>query len=367
MTLPTGSTIGILGGGQLGRMLALAAAQLGYRCHIYAPEASGPATEVAAAWTQAAYDDVASLDAFAAAVDVVTFEFENIDPRAIAHLAARVEVSPSAASLEAAQYRPNEKALVEALGGATAPYRLVSDRGALDAAVADLGTPAILKTTRLGYDGKGQARVDAPGDADAAWQAIGAPRAHAEGVPAILERRVAFAAEFSVLLCRGRGGEVAVWDTPRNLHVDGILDRSVVPAGDLVAAQAGEAIALARAVAERLGHVGMLTCEFFAADEGPLFNEMAPRVHNSGHWTIEGAVTSQFENHIRAICGLPLGDTSSLGAEVRMTNLVGGRGDGDAPLDDLLRRFPRAHVHLYGKGAPRPDRKMGHVTQVSTG
>jgi formate-dependent phosphoribosylglycinamide formyltransferase (GAR transformylase) len=175
MTLPTGSTIGILGGGQLGRMLALAAAQLGYRCHIYAPEASGPATEVSAAWTQAAYDDVASLDAFAAAVDVVTFEFENIDPRAVAHLANRVEVSPSPASLEAAQYRPNEKALVEALGGATAPYRLVSDRAALEAAIADLGTPAILKTTRFGYDGKGQARVDAPGGADAAWQAIGAP------------------------------------------------------------------------------------------------------------------------------------------------------------------------------------------------
>ena len=364
MILPTGSTIGILGGGQLGRMLALAAAQLGYRCHVYAPEASGPATEVAAAWTQATYDDVTSLDAFARAVDVVTFEFENIDPRAVAYLAAQVAVSPSPASLETAQYRPNEKALVQALGGATAPYRLVADRAGLDAALGAVGTPAILKTTRLGYDGKGQARIDTPGDADGAWRALGSPVAAGDGVPAILERRVAFDAEFSVLLCRGRDGETVVWDTPRNGHVDGILDSSSVPAGGLVAAQAPVAVALACAVAERLGHVGTLACEFFATPDGPLFNEMAPRVHNSGHWTIEGAVTSQFENHIRAICGLPLGDTARVGASAEMTNLVGGRGAGDAPLDELLRRFPNGHVHLYGKGAPRPGRKMGHVTRV---
>jgi len=365
MILPTGSTIGILGGGQLGRMLALAAAQLGYRCHVYAPEASGPATEVAAAWTQAAYDDVTSLDAFAATVDVVTFEFENIDPRAVAYLAARVQVSPSPGSLEAAQYRPNEKALVEALGGATAPYRLVADRATLDGAIAAIGTPAILKTTRLGYDGKGQARIDTASDADAAWDTLARPARRADGVPAILERRVAFDAEFSVLLCRGREGEVVVWDTPRNVHVDGILDSSTVPGGDLVAAQAPAAILLARAVAERLGHVGMLACEFFACQAGPLFNEMAPRVHNSGHWTIEGAVTSQFENHIRAICGLPLGDTSRIDAGAEMINLVGGRGHGDTSLDGLLSQFMGGHVHLYGKGPPRPGRKMGHVTIVA--
>ena len=364
MSLATGSTIGILGGGQLGRMLALAAAQLGYRCHIYAPEATGPATEVAAAWTQARYDDVASLDRFAAAVDVVTYEFENIDPHAVAHLSERVKVSPSTRSLDAAQYRPNEKELVRALGGATAPYRLVGDRTGLDAAITQLGTPAILKTTQSGYDGKGQASIATAADADAAWEAIGKPGAGPHGVPAILERRVEFAAEFSVLLCRGADAEVALWDSPRNVHRDGILDTSAVPPRDPIEAQAPPAVAIARAVAERLDHVGVLACEFFATADGPLFNEMAPRVHNSGHWTIEGAVTSQFENHIRAICGLPLGATDRIGACVEMINLVGGRGHGDAPLDALLERFAGAHVHLYGKGAPRAGRKMGHVTRV---
>ncbi|CAA9518688.1 MAG: N5-carboxyaminoimidazole ribonucleotide synthase [uncultured Sphingomonadaceae bacterium] len=364
MSLPTGSTIGILGGGQLGRMLALAAAQLGYRCHVYAPEASGPATEVAAAWTKAAYDDAASLDAFAAAVDVVTYEFENIDPRAVARLARTVGVSPSAASLDAAQYRPNEKALVASLGGATAPYRLVEDRAGLDRALREIGTPAILKTTQFGYDGKGQARIDDAAEADAAWAAIGSPPPKLDGVPAILERRIHFLCEFSVLLCRGADGGTVVWDAPRNVHRDGILDRSVVPGGPHVAAQQGRAVEVACSVADALHHVGLLTCEFFATTDGPLFNEMAPRVHNSGHWTIEGAVTSQFENHIRAICGLPLGRTDRTGSSVEMVNLVGARGHGDAPLDALLAEYERAHVHLYGKGAPRPGRKMGHVTRV---
>ncbi len=362
--LPTGSTIGILGGGQLGRMLALAAAQLGYRVHVYAPEASGPATEVATAWTQAAYDDVAGLAHFADVVDVVTYEFENIDPRAVAYLAGKVRVAPSAASLDAAQYRPNEKGLVIELGGATAPYRLVGSRADLDAAIAGIGAPAILKTTRFGYDGKGQARIDSPGEADAAWDAIGAPQA-SDGVPAILEARISFDAEFSVILCRGADGTTVVWDAPRNVHVDGILDRSLLPPGDEVRDHVPIAIAIARKLADRLNHVGVLTCEFFACEHGSLFNEMAPRVHNSGHWTIEGAVTSQFENHIRAICGLPLGDTSRVGAGVEMINLVGGRGDGDTPLDALLAKHTGAHVHLYGKRDTRAGRKMGHVTRVS--
>ena len=363
--LSTGSTIGILGGGQLGRMLALAAAQLGYRVHVYAPEASGPATEVAAAWTQAAYDDVAGLDHFANVVDVVTYEFENIDPRAVAYLARKVRVGPPVASLDAAQYRPNEKALVVDLGGATAPYRLVATRADLDEAIAGIGAPAILKTTRLGYDGKGQARIDAPGDADAAWDAIGSPAPSVDGVPAILERRVDFAAEFSIILCRGHDGAIVAWDSPRNVHVAGILDLSTLPAGDAVHEQAPDALDIARALADRLQHVGVLTCEFFATADGPLFNEMAPRVHNSGHWTIEGAVTSQFENHIRAICGLPLGDTTRVGTRVEMTNLVGGRGDGDTPLDALLATHAGAHVHLYGKRETRPGRKMGHITRIN--
>ncbi len=363
--LSTGSTIGILGGGQLGRMLALAAAQLGYRVHVYAPEASGPATEVAAAWTQAAYDDVAGLDHFSSVVDVVTYEFENIDPRAVAYLAARGRVSPPVASLDAAQYRPNEKGLVTALGGATAPYRLVATRADVDEAIAAVGTPAILKTTRFGYDGKGQARLAAPGDADAAWDVIGRPGSANDGVPAILEARIDFLAEFSVILCRGHDGSTVAWDTPRNVHIDGILDRSILPPGDAVRDQAPRALAIARALAERLGHVGVLTCEFFATADGPLFNEMAPRVHNSGHWTIEGAVTSQFENHVRAICGLPLGDTSRVGSAIEMVNLVGDRGDGDAPLDALLATWAGAHVHLYGKRETRAGRKMGHVTRVT--
>jgi 5-(carboxyamino)imidazole ribonucleotide synthase len=358
--IPPGSTIGILGGGQLGRMLAVAAAQLGYRAHVYAPEATGPATEVAAQWTQGRFEDGDAMKAFAAAVDVATYEFENVDPHAVGTLlAGRIPVRPSTYSLDISRYRPHEKEMVARLGGRTAQWVGVNDLAALEAAVAAIGTPAILKTTLFGYDGKGQARIDAPQEASAAWTAIGCPASIAPGHCAILEARVDFAAEFSVILARGLNGEIAVWDTPENVHRDGILHSSTVPASDLVVAQAPEAIALTRAVAEQLGHVGVLTAEFFATADGPVFNEMAPRVHNSGHWTIEGAITSQFENHIRAICGLPLGATTRTGARVGMENLIGHDAD----------RWPElvaetgAHLHLYGKTI-RPGRKMGHVTRV---
>ena len=346
-----GKTIGILGGGQLGRMLALAAASMGYRVHVLAPEDELPAGDVAAQVTRAGYDDLAALDRFAASVDVVTFEFENIDTTAIRHLAAQVPVHPGAQSLEVAQDRLAEKRFVEALGGRPAAYRAVDSRADLDAAIAALGVPCVLKTRRLGYDGKGQARIHAPGDADAAWAALG-------GEPAILEAWVDFSHEFSVVLARGSDGEIVTWDVPHNSHKAGILDTSRVPAPPEITAQAAEATELATEVAEALGHVGVLTLEFFATAAGPRFNEMAPRVHNSAHWTIEGARASQFENHIRAVCGLPLGSTELTAPEILMRNLLGEDIHDWANL--LADR--RAHLHLYGKSEVKPGRKMGHVT-----
>ena len=354
-----GATIGILGGGQLGRMLGLAAAQLGYRVHVFAPEASGPATEVAAEWTQGRFEDADAMRAFAARVDVATYEFENVDPHAVSYLSGRVAVRPSALSLDVSRYRPNEKHLVAALGGRTAAWAAVDGLDGLHAAVRQVGAPAILKTTLFGYDGKGQARIDDAGAAAAAWEAIGRPPRPPAGHAAILEARVDFAAEFSVVLARAGDGATAVWDVPENVHRDGVLHTSTVPASPAVRAQADEAIALTRRVAERLGHVGVLTAEFFATADGPVFNEMAPRVHNSGHWTIEGAVTSQFENHIRAVCGLPLGVTALTGAGATMENLLGH----DADRWPELAAEPGAHLHLYGKTI-RPGRKMGHVTRV---
>ncbi|MBU3077050.1 5-(carboxyamino)imidazole ribonucleotide synthase [Sphingomonas quercus] len=344
-----GATIGIVGGGQLGRMLAVAAAQLGYRCHIYAPEETGPAFDVAARWTRGDYADAAALAAFAATVDVVTYEFENLPADALAALDG---LRPCADALEVAQDRLAEKSFVNALGLVTAPWRPVDSRADLDAAIADLGGPAILKTRRFGYDGKGQARLAGAGDAAAAWAAIGE-------APAILEGFVSFEAEYSIILCRGPGGELAFWDAVTNVHQDGILATSTVPPAGIVAAQAPHARAIARAIAERLDYIGVLACEFFAGADGPVFNEMAPRVHNSGHWTIEGAITSQFENHIRAICGLPLGATGLTAPRVTMRNLIGDEaGQWPAILAD-----PEARLHLYGKGEARPGRKMGHVTK----
>jgi 5-(carboxyamino)imidazole ribonucleotide synthase len=353
MILAPGGTIGILGGGQLGRMLAIAAAQLGYRSHIYAPEASGPATEVAAVWTQAPYDDAAALERFAAGVGVVTYEFENVPPAALDRLEALAAIRPGKRSLDVSRVREREKTLVRDLGGRTAPFRAVATLDQLRTAFAEIGAPSILKTSSLGYDGKGQVRLGPDADLAAAWEAIGR-------APAVLEGFVSFEAEFSVILCRAENGETAVWDTPENRHAAGILDTSTVPASALVLDQAAEAIALARRVADELGHVGILTCEFFACPDGPVFNEMAPRVHNSGHWTIEGAVTSQFENHIRAVCGLPLGATDRTGARIEMRNLIGA---GAETWPEIL-RDPAAKLHLYGKTV-RPGRKMGHVTYIS--
>ena len=349
--IPPGETIGILGGGQLGRMIAMAAAQLGYRCHIYAPEADSIAAEVSAAFTQAAWNDAAAMARFAADCAVVTYEFENVPVAPLAALGT-VPLLAHPRALETAQDRLAEKRFVEKLGGRPAPYAPVDCAADLAAAIAAIGAPGILKTRRDGYDGKGQWRIMTPADA----QGLDLP-----DVPLVYEGFVRFDAEFSVLLCRGADGDIRFWDTPRNVHENGILARSTVPASDPVAAQVPAARDLASKVAEALGYVGVLTLEFFATAQGPVFNEMAPRVHNSGHWTIEGAVTSQFENHVRAICGLPLGSTALAAKGVEMRNIIGDAAEDWAK----LLSDPANHLHLYGKAAARPGRKMGHVTRLT--
>ena len=352
-TIPPGSTIGIVGGGQLGRMLAMAAAQLGYSCHIYAPDEAPPAAEVSARFTRGAWDDAEALARFGREVDAATYEFENIEAAPLEALAREAPLWPPARALATAQDRLGEKRFVQGLGGRPTRFAPVDDRAGLDAALAEVGAPAILKTRRFGYDGKGQARLAGPEDADAAWAAVA-------GRPSILEAFVAFDAEFSILLCRGQDGAAVTWPAPRNTHGDGILARSELPCGDALAPAVAEAEALTRRIADALDYVGVLAAEFFATPDGPVFNEFAPRVHNSGHWTIEGAITSQFENHIRAICGLPLGGTELTAAGVVMENLIGEEAD---RWPQIL-ADPAAHLHLYGKGEARPGRKMGHVTRL---
>lgn len=352
--LPPGSIIGIIGGGQLGRMLSIAAAQLGYRCHIYAPEESGPAADVSAKWVQGDYGDAQKLLQFAHDVDVVTFEFENAEPAPLKPLAQAKPLHPPLQALEIGQDRIAEKRFATELGGRTAAWAPVNSRAELDTAIDTVGLPAILKTVRFGYDGKGQARLKLASDADAAWDMIGRN-------PAILEAMVRFDHEFSLIVARDQNGSVSFWDAPHNIHRDGILATSTLPAPDIVRQQVPAARALARKIAEQLDYIGVFAIEFFASADGPMFNEMAPRVHNSGHWTIEGAVTSQFENHIRAVVGLPLGSTGLRGSTIEMLNLIGH--DADNWLS--LASDPGAHLHLYGKHEARPGRKMGHVTRIS--
>lgn len=348
--IPPGETIGILGGGQLGRMIAMAAAQLGYRCHIYAPEADSIAAEVCGAFTCASWDDAEAMARFAADCAVVTYEFENV-PVAPLEGIAPVPVLAHPRALEVAQDRLAEKVFVSGLGGRPAPFAKVDNDADLKAAIERIGTPGILKTRRDGYDGKGQWRIMQPGDVDG----LDLPT-----TPLIYEGFVDFRAEFSVLLCRGADGDIRFWDTPENVHKGGILDTSTVPGSALVQGEVAEARDLATRIAEALDYVGVLTLEFFATEDGPVFNEMAPRVHNSGHWTIEGAITSQFENHVRAICGLPLGATGLAAKGVVMNNLI---GDDAHDWAEIL-SDPANHLHLYGKAAARPGRKMGHVTRL---
>jgi len=350
--LPPGSTVGILGGGQLGRMLAIAAARLGLRARIYAPEVDPPAADVARAM-HGAWDDRDRLAAFAAEVDVVTLEFENVPAVAVETLAALVPVRPGLDALTTAADRLLEKRFLNAVGVETAPFAPVDDAASLDAALARIGTPAILKTRRLGYDGKGQARIATPADAPAALAAMG-------GAPAILEGFAPFERELSVVAARGLDGSFRAYDPGWNVHGEGILRTTTVPA-PVDEATAERAVALARRVLEGLGYVGVMGVELFHMPDGRLLaNEIAPRVHNTGHWTIEACAVDQFEQQIRAVCGWPLGDPVRH-ADAVMENLIGD--DADRWL--ALASTPGAALHLYGKGEARPGRKMGHVTRLS--
>ncbi len=351
--LPPGATIGILGGGQLGRMSALAAARLGYRCHVFAPEADGPGMQVAAAATVAPYDDTAALGAFAAAVDVVTFEFENVPAETLATLAPLAPCRPGVAVLRTCQDRIAEKRFLEGAGVPVAPWRPVESESDLLAAIAAIGLPAVLKTTRMGYDGRGQAVLRTPAEAAAAFARL-APR------PFVLERFVPFAAEVSAIAARGADGTVAVHDAVENRHRDHILDLSFAPAR--VPAPVAEAARdHAARVAAALGLVGVLALEMFLLPDGALLgNEIAPRPHNSGHWTIEACLASQFEQHIRAVAGLPLASPARHHDAV-MRNLVGPEGLARWP---ALLGAPGVAAHLYGKADARPGRKLGHATRL---
>ena len=349
--LKAGATIGILGGGQLGRMLAVAASRLGFRCHIYEPMANPPAADVAHALTTARYDDAAALAGFAAAVDVITYEFENIPTAALDLLEAARPIRPGRAALATSQDRLLEKAFLTGLGIPCAPYAAVNSLADLHEAVALIGTPSILKTTRLGYDGKGQVRLHSPADAAAAHAALA-------GAPAVLEGFIPFTLEVSVIAARGLDGAVACYDPGQNVHRDGILHTTTLPAR-LTQGQRSDAVLMAARVLNALEYVGVLGLELFVTPSGLIANEIAPRVHNSGHWTQNGCAVDQFEQHIRAIAGWPLGD-GSRHSDVVMENLIG---------DDILRvpqiaRERDAALHLYGKARARPGRKMGHVNRV---
>ena len=330
----------------------MAAARLGYKCHIFDPHEWPCAADVAAHFTRDEFDDRASLEACASEVDVATYEFENlpVEPREV----FGDKLRPGLKSLAIAQDRAHEKEFIEQCGARVAPWRAVASLDDVRSAVAELGTPLVLKSRRYGYDGKGQAWIRSAGEADAAWETIGRE-------PAVAETGVDFTAEYSVILARWADGNHVFWDSPENVHEDGILRRSTVPCSAEVEVQIAAARSAAAAIAEALGHVGVLTVEYFASADGPLVNEIAPRVHNSGHWTIEGSVTSQFEQHIRAICGLPPGLTGLMRGGATMENLIGPE----------VERWPElvkergAHVHIYGKGEARPGRKMGHVTRVT--
>lgn len=349
--LPPGSVIGVLGGGQLGRMMALSAARMGYRVHVYGPEADSPTEQVADRATVAGWDDLAALDRFADTVDAVTLEFENVPVAAVEHLARKVPVRPGAHVLAVAQDRLAEKNAALKFGVPVAPFAEVSSEAELGAAIARIGVPAVLKTRREGYDGKGQRIIRAGEEAAAAHAALG-HRA------AILETFVPFTAEISVIAARGVDGTLLTWPAVENRHRDHILDLTIAPAA-LPATVTEAATAAARALASGLDVVGLLAVEFFVTDSGAiLFNEMAPRPHNSGHWTMEACRVSQFEQQVRATMGLPLGSTVPHHRAV-MRNLI---GDDSTAWAELLQG--EGSLHLYGKAESRRGRKMGHVTRL---
>ncbi|CAH2601729.1 N5-carboxyaminoimidazole ribonucleotide synthase [Rhodovastum atsumiense] len=351
--LPPNSTIGIVGGGQLGRMSALAAARLGYRCHVLTPEANSPAGQVASGVTLGEYEDPVALRAFAAAADVITFEFENVSAEGLDLLAALKPVRPAPAVLRISQYRLAEKSFLNSIGVQTTPWAAVDSLQELREAVARIGLPAVLKTARLGYDGKGQALLRTPDDLAPAFAAL-SPR------PLILEGFVDFSAEISVVVARASDGSMAAFDTVENSHRDHILDTTLAPAR-VPERIAQAAQATARRVADGLDLIGLLAVEMFVTADGRvLVNEIAPRPHNSGHWTIDACPTSQFEMHIRAVAGLPL-PPAVRHSDAVMKNLI---GPGDMALWTEIVATPGLIPHHYGKVEARPGRKMGHVTRL---
>ncbi|MDQ4125769.1 MAG: 5-(carboxyamino)imidazole ribonucleotide synthase [Actinomycetota bacterium] len=345
-------TIGILGAGQLGRMLAVAASRLGLRTHVYAPDADPIAAQVANALTTAPYEDAAALGEFASAVDVVTYEFENVPAEGLDRLESSRKLLPRRNALTISQDRLLEKDFLNDAGLATAPYANVESESDAVEAATKIGVPSIMKTRRLGYDGKGQVRLHRPDDAAPAWIELGK-------VPCILEGFVEFRCEISVIAARSRDGEVACFEPGENVHRDGILRTTTVPAS-ISEPERGAAIEAAITILERLDYVGVAGIELFVTAEGLAVNEMAPRVHNSGHWTQNGCPVDQFEQHVRAVSGWPLGD-GRRHSDVEMTNLIG---------DDVLNvgelaRDPGLALHVYGKADVRPGRKMGHVNRVT--
>ncbi len=344
-----GSVIGIVGGGQLGRMLALAAAAMGYKTHIFTPERDSPASHVATLTTIGAYQDTNALRDFAQRVDVVTFEFENIPASTLNMLAGIVPVRPKPDVLFITCHRLREKDFITASGIATAPYAHVSSPETLRAALEKIGTPAVLKTCELGYDGKGQAMINTPENAEEAWQKLGYSEC-------VLEKFIPFSAEASIIVARDISGEMQCFPMVQNIHTNHVLHKTIAPSPDAGQYQE-QAVRIGKTLAEKLDVIGLLAVEMFVTPDGLLVNELAPRPHNSGHWTIEGCATSQFEQHIRAICGWKLATPSVLHPS-EMLNLLG---------DEWLSwqhyaTTPNAHIHLYGKSESRPGRKMGHIT-----
>ena len=349
--LPPGSTIGILGGGQLGRMLSVAAARLGYKTCIFEPGGDCPASHVANFHLKAEYDDADALKQFAQSVDVITYEFENIPTEALDLLEDLKPIRPGREALRISQDRLTEKDFLTELGLQTAPYADIPDAAALNAALAEIGTPAILKTRRFGYDGKGQARIMSPDDAEKAL-------AEMNGAPAILEGFVDFTSEVSIIAARGLDGSVSCYDPGENVHREGILRTTTVPAA-LPASARTDAVLLAAKVLNALDYVGVMGVELFVTPKGLIVNEIAPRVHNSGHWTQNGCAVDQFEQHIRAVAGWPLGD-GARHSDVVMENLIGDDMD---RVPDLAKE-PNTALHLYGKAQVKAGRKMGHVNRV---
>jgi len=345
--LPQGANIGILGGGQLGRMLAVAASRLGLKAHIFEPGANPPAGQVADQVTTASYEDEAALHRFAQSVDVITYEFENIPTSALDILEQIRPIHPGRRALAISQDRLSEKEFLTGLGLKVAPYANVTSAAEAEAAAQSIGTPSILKTRRMGYDGKGQVRLKNVSDMEQAWQAM-------QGAPSVLEGFINFSHEVSVIAARTSDGQVACYDPGENVHREGILHSTTVPAS-LSAAQRMDAVLLAGQILNALDYVGVMGVELFVTADGLIVNEIAPRVHNSGHWTQNGCDICQFEQHIRAVAGWPLGD-GSRHSDIRMENLIGADMDRVPEL-----RKTNAALHLYGKSEVKPGRKMGHV------